>query len=141
MLAIAPACQKCKKICRPTFGSEIYPHRPDLHEKNFYICDGCGGYVGCHKGTLNPLGTPADAELRRARNLIHQLIDPIWKDRKKGKGKARAGLYQYIALKLNISGDDCHVGMFDIDRCRTVWHLMKDITYQDISDYLNSKGR
>lgn len=37
-------------------GDIIYPHRPDLANKNFYLCPHCKNYVGCHPNTTKPLG-------------------------------------------------------------------------------------
>lgn len=60
-------------------GADVYPHRADLHSKRFWVCPSCpDSYVGCHPGTTEALGTPANAETRRARGLAHQHFDRIW---------------------------------------------------------------
>lgn len=65
-------------------GSEVYPHRDDLGHLPFWICDDCGNYVGCHhkakKNKTKPLGCIPTPQLRKARNVIHAMVDPIWKD-------------------------------------------------------------
>jgi hypothetical protein len=64
-----------------TNGHEIYPHRDDLASLPFWRCTGCGNYVGCHHKTptpTRPLGAIPTPELRRARQAIHALIDPMW---------------------------------------------------------------
>lgn len=63
-------------------GLDIYPHRKDLKKLNFYRCPKCGGYVGCHPHTINPLGVIPTPEIRRARHKVHELIDPLWKDKR-----------------------------------------------------------
>lgn len=71
-----------KVEARLTNGAEIYPHRPDLHQQPFWKCDACGNYVGCHHKTsnpTNPLGNIPTPELRKARNHIHRILDPLWK--------------------------------------------------------------
>ena len=54
-------CTGCEKNvnARLTDGKERYPHRQDLYELPFWVCDNCGGYVGCHHKTnqrTKPLG-------------------------------------------------------------------------------------
>ena len=68
---------------RLTGGTEIYPHRPDLSKLNFWKCDACNNYVGCHSKTKDktrPLGTIPSPELRRARQKLHGIMDPLWKE-------------------------------------------------------------
>lgn len=57
------------------------PHRPDLKHLNFYRCKECGGYVGCHKGSIRPLGVIPSPEIKNARKHIHALLDPLWRKR------------------------------------------------------------
>ncbi len=61
-------------------GKVIYPHRKDLYDKEFWQCDCCKNYVGCHKADGRPLGSIPGRELRRARMLTHQKMDPLWRD-------------------------------------------------------------
>lgn len=58
----------------------IYPKRPDLHAKKFWQCDCCKNYVGAHEADDRPLGSIPGKELRRARMLTHQKMDPLWRD-------------------------------------------------------------
>ena len=94
-------CTGCEKDveARLTFGTERYPHRKDLYEIPFWKCDTCGNYVGCHHKTrtpTQPLGCIATPELLKARNLIHALLDPIWKSGKMQRGQ----IYGYLTGKL-----------------------------------------
>jgi hypothetical protein len=82
----------------------LYPHRSDLYEKNFYKCS-CGAYVGCHPNTNIALGNPCGPQTRKARNLAHQAIDPIWKN----SPLSRNEVYRRLAQKLNIRREVCHV--------------------------------
>lgn len=71
----------CKVDARLTDGSEIYPHRSDLHSLPFWKCDGCNNFVGCHhktKDRTRPLGCIPTPEIKEARKHIHALIDPLW---------------------------------------------------------------
>ena len=80
----------------------------------------CDTYVGTHKaGHMKgqPLGTPANAELRNARKLLHAHFDPLWKHVYLTRGVA----YQLLAKYMNIPSEVCHIAMFDLARCRDAW--------------------
>lgn len=80
----------------------------------------CDTYVGAHKsGPLQgqPLGTPANAELRNARKLLHAHFDPLWKHCYLTRGVA----YQLLAKYMDIPPEECHIAMFDLGRCRAAW--------------------
>lgn len=87
-------------------GERIYPHRPDLYEKVFYLCQACRNYVGTHADG-RPLGTIPTPEIRKARNRVHATIDPLWKERKVKRGKLYAiirkhfGLTEYHTAEIN----------------------------------------
>lgn len=94
-------CCACNRDieARLTDGAEVYPHREDLAALPFWMCDACGNYVGCHHKTKNrtqPLGVIATPEIKKARQHIHAVLDPIWKS---GKMK-RASLYKRISDEL-----------------------------------------
>lgn len=85
-------CVACeiKVNARLTDGCEIYPHRKDLSDLPFWKCDTCKNYVGCHhktKNRTNPLGNIPNAEMRKARQHIHALLDPIWKSGKRTRNQ------------------------------------------------------
>lgn len=101
-------CVGCGKDvdARLTNGAEIYPHRPDLSSLPFWRCDGCKNYVGCHHKTSNrtrPLGNIPTPELRELRKKIHAVIDPIWREKKGGRG----ALYAKISASI---GHEYHTG-------------------------------
>lgn len=147
----APTCGTCRVKARLTNGAEVYPHRRDLHGKPIWVCDGCGGRVGCHPGTTTPLGTPAGPALRRARSMLHdERIDPLWKQAhmalcyssdgpihderriKKIQQKARGRVYTFLAKRMGIASQNCHTGMFSIEQCRQAWSALDGVTYMDI---------
>ena len=74
-------CCGCKRIIKPilTNGKYMYPHRPDLRIKPFWMCRTCKNFVGCHPGTTNPLGSIATRDIKNARAHVHEIMDPIWK--------------------------------------------------------------
>jgi len=97
------ACMK-KVAARLTNGAEIYPHRPDLYNLPFWKCDSCGNFVGCHHKTnkpTEPLGCIPTPELRKARQRIHAILDPLWKSGRYKRGE----IYKIIS---NFMGFDFH---------------------------------
>ena len=108
-----PICHHCGQASKLVTGMEVYPHRPDLSTLHFYMCTPCGAWVGTHKGTKTPLGTPANAALRVARSRAHAAFDPIWRDGKKSRSVA----YAWLSQQLGLSKSDTHIGMFSADQC------------------------
>jgi hypothetical protein len=110
---MAVMCQ-CGKPSVLVGGEVIYPHRPDLSHKRFYLCRQCRAWVGCHPGTSRPLGRLADAELRAAKAAAHLAIDPIWQSGEMTRGEA----YKWLASQIGIHRRSCHIGEFSLEQCR-----------------------
>ena len=108
-------CDYCGTVATLVGGNKVYPHRKDLYKKNFWLCETCGAYVGTHRNDI-PLGRLADAELRIEKRKAHKAFDPLWQ---KGK-QTRSEAYIWLAKKLEINEDQCHIGMFDSDMCKKV---------------------
>lgn len=109
-------CAYCNNPAEFVGGDVIYPHRPDLADKKFWRCEPCQAYVGCHKGTELPLGRLANAELRKAKMNAHAAFDPLWKE----DGMDRSAAYTWLQEAMGLPEDECHIGMFDLDRCQEV---------------------
>ncbi|GGA05936.1 zinc-finger-containing protein [Dyella caseinilytica] len=109
-------CGYCNQPAALVRGPAVYPHRPDLRGLQFHICRPCGAWIGCERGTTNPLGTLANAELRRARMDAHAAFDPSWKGNKRRRGER----YAWLAERLGIPRAACHIGHFDLAMCRRV---------------------
>lgn len=114
-----PLCA-CGKACNLTDGHALYPYKPEAAQKPFWQCPCGSALVGCHPGTITPLGTPADKDTRRARMAAHDAFDPLWKS----KTLRRTEAYKRLASKLNIRAEDCHIGLFDIATCLRVQMLV-----------------
>ncbi len=113
-------------------GREIYPHRPDLADKYFYKCTKCGNCVGCHPNTTKPLGCIPNDELKKARSLIHDKLDPLWKSY--AYGKSRGWWYSKLAKELGIK--EYHTGWTrSVEECRNVWRainkILKDLEFKE----------
>lgn len=111
-----PVCDYCGNVSRLTTGREVYPHIPRLHDKPIYACMPCRAWVGCHPGTTNALGRLANGELRKLKMAAHEAFDPIWRE---GRMK-RKEAYRWLAGKIGVKYEDCHIGMFDADKCAAV---------------------
>ena len=101
-------CTSCRKTIesRRTTGAEVYPHRRDLHNLNFWICDKCKNFVGCYKSGdgMKPLGNIATPKIKKLRQQIHARLDPIWKS---GRYK-RAEVYKILSNKI---GKEYHTAL------------------------------
>jgi hypothetical protein len=115
-------CSYCGRQAELVNGNAIYPHRPDLSKKLFYRCAPCGAYVGCDPGTKKPLGSLANAELRKVRSDAHAVFDPKWRS---GAWGSRHEAYAKLAKMLGVATDECHIGGFDFDTCQKVVALCK----------------
>lgn len=109
-------CPYCSGPVAFVGGDVVYPHRPDLAERRFYLCRPCRAWVGTHRGTEKPLGRLANAELRAAKVDAHAAFDAKWKRLEWSRGAA----YRWLAGALQIPKSECHIGMFDVDACRRV---------------------
>lgn len=107
-------CAYCNQPAELVTGREIYPHRPDLYEKNFWQCKDCDAYVGCHGLSAAPLGRLANAELRAAKREAHAAFDPLWK----GRSMSRSQAYRWLAGQMGIPFCQCHIGMFNVEQCK-----------------------
>jgi len=119
-------CTGCndKVNARLTDGKEIYPHRRDLHCLPFWKCDTCKNYVGCHHKTnrrTKPLGVIPTPEIKRARQEIHKLIDPIWKSGRMDRNV----LYKAISDQIGWNYHTANIR--SLDEAREVYRIAKKI--------------
>jgi len=119
-------CPYCGRAARLVTGYEIYikSHDPDLCTRWFWICTRCKAYVGCVGYSTEPLGELADAETRRERIHVHKVFDPLWKHHNSRMTRAEA--YKWLANKLGMTEEECHIGRFDAFTCRRVIGIIKE---------------
>jgi hypothetical protein len=119
-------CGETEMTC--VTGDVIYPHRTDLHAKWFWRC-ACGAYVGCHRDTQEPMGTPAGPATRRARGEAHAAFDALWKRKVARDGvsvkEARQAGYAWLAQQMGLDLEDTHIGRFTADQCAQVVALCR----------------
>ncbi|ECC0132114.1 hypothetical protein FL828_20415 [Salmonella enterica subsp. enterica] len=110
-------CDYCGEYAILVSGASIYPHRPDLYRLQFWSCEACKAWVGCHKNTdAKPLGRLANAQLRMAKSGAHAAFDPIWKSGRLTRQQA----YAWLSREMSLSREECHIGMFDLEQCQRV---------------------
>lgn len=114
-----PYCPYCNKPARLMNSTEIFnlDHHIKYKDRKLWACIPCMAWVGCHKGTARPLGGLADRELRKARVAAHKAFDDRWRGRPR---QARKDAYSWLASRLEIKHDDCHIGWFDLETCKKV---------------------
>jgi len=117
-------CPYCGADAKLVDGVHVYPHRPDLAPKLFWICDPCEAYVGTHVKTGMPLGTLANAELRAVRNRAHKAFDPLWRN---NRHCSRTDAYLWLARAMNLPAEQAHIAMFDVEQCATVVALVEQL--------------
>ena len=125
-----PSCPYCQRSSEQVDGTEIYGSRPDLAGRTFYLCRPCEAWVGTHRGTTTPLGTLANADLRRARSEAHAAFDPLWKGAEAGPARFpnRTAAYAWLAEAAGLSRERCHIAMMDLETCRRVVDLVNDLS-------------
>lgn len=118
-------CQYCGKDAVLVTGDKIYPHLLQLHNRKFWLCAQCKAYVGCYNKGVNitnvgksdgtyPLGSLANAELRKWRTKVHSILNPILKT----KDMRRKDIYKMLAKYLNIRISHCHIALLNIEQCQ-----------------------
>lgn len=75
-----------------------------------WLCRKCWAYVGCHENTKQPLGTLANADLRKKRMEVHDFIDELWMSGR----YSRRYVYQQLS---DAFGESIHIGESDEKRC------------------------
>lgn len=131
---VAPKCPHCQKRAKLTTGRTVYPRRPDLATKVLWICRDCDAWCGVHDNSprFKALGTPANKELRQLRRQAHSFFDPLWQlkqDRDScARHVARNSGYAWIATKLGIPVEECHIAMFNKEKCQAVVNLCQPFT-------------
>jgi hypothetical protein len=105
-----------RKVYCPYDGERaVFVDSSRVYKKSYgmiWMCEKCSARVGVHKGSDQPLGRLANAELRRAKIAVHAVFDNLW-----DTGMTRSEAYKWLARELDITLEECHIGMFNVDRC------------------------
>ena len=100
-----------------------------------HICDSCGAFVGCHPNSKIALGTVANTELRELRKTCHKYFDVMWKSGR----VSRTGAYKWLQKSMQLSPEEAHIGMFDVDKCKKLLRILS-IGKDDVMKFGKYKG-
>lgn len=109
-------CNYCGQQAEFVNGKHLYPNCRPAWSKEFWLCRPCDARVGCHRGTRNPLGSLANAELRALRKEAHKYFDTVWKGGKLTRGQA----YKGLARLMGMTPEEAHIGKFSRQQCLQV---------------------
>lgn len=104
-------CQYCWSPVKLIDSKEVY----GTSYGNMYKCTWCDACVGCHKGTVKPLGTLANTELRYWRNRAHESFDKLWNGR---SNTSRPKKYAWLSRVMGKIPDDTHIALFEVEDCK-----------------------
>lgn len=120
---MGPLCPYCQTPTVMVSGRDIYPQHSNLWARLFFRCANCPDvYVGTHRKTGKPLGTPANSRLRQLRIKVHAAFDPSWRD----KHMPRAEAYEKLQALMGLSVDECHIAKFDEEQCTRALELLRE---------------
>ena len=121
------SCPYCGNPTKLVEDSQIYGRS---YGTKCYVCEPCGAWVGCHKGSDRALGRVANKELRKLKHQAHEAFDPIWKD----GYLPRTAAYEVLSEALRLPVWQTHIGMLDEELCRKVIAL-SNIIYKYFKSY------
>lgn len=139
MKPLSIPCDYCTRAAALVDSSIVY------HGRSYgpiYYCGPCQAWVGCHPNTTQPLGRLANAELRKWKQAVHAVFDPVWKRRLELKRKvdpaytramARGGRYRELAVLMGIAREECHIGMFDVERCALAVKIIQSVALERVA--------
>ena len=107
-------CPYCGGVAVLREGTYVYGERSKVEK--LYVCSNypeCDSYVGVHRGTIVPLGTMADGNLRNKRIRTHKLFDQIWKSNLMTRKEA----YRWMEYVMGIPKNTGHIANFSDYRC------------------------
>lgn len=122
-------CPYCDRPTNKLNGRELYGS--DAYaDKMFIVCRRCNAWVGCHPNG-QPMGTLANASLRKARVRAHEQFDQIWRRQITERPTlnlklARHEAYRWLAKQMGLVVDQCHIAYFTEEQCDEVVLICKD---------------
>ena len=112
-------CKRCGGMMRRVLG----------RHGMFYKCD-CGDTAGSD-------GKQYDFEDRMAKMAAHQAFDNLWRKAPNGRQEqTRRQAYQWLAAKLGVPEDECHIRFFDKQTCMRVVSLISALGRRDFRSEL-----
>ena len=132
-------CPYCgsQAFLRPA--SVVFPEGAAHSDTQFFVCaryPACDAYVSAHAGSLLPMGTLADARLRRERQQAHRALGRLWQSGLMNKKEA----YRWLQTHLGLSAEDAHIGRFSEYRCGEIIRLCKGFMDHAVKRGVPRKG-
>lgn len=81
----------------------------------------CDAYVSAHRRDHRPMGTLANACLRRKRMQAHEALDTMCRSR----GMDKWAAYLWLQCKLRLEPEQTHIGLFSEAQCDHVIALCR----------------
>lgn len=129
----APWCPYCG--CQSHIVDDTFIYKKSYGGK-VYVCENypkCDAYVGCHRDNGKPLGRLANKQLRQMKSAVHLVFDSLWERKMKrdkcDKQTARTAAYKWLAEKMKIDFERCHIGEFDIEQCNRALEICKPFAH------------
>ena len=111
-------CPYCGNAAELVDSSVVYPQSYGM----MWICMPCDAYTGVHRSspTFKPLGTLAKKDLRKLRQQVHHMFDPLWKNGSRTRNEA----YAWLAERMNLPKEKTHVAMFSESQCKMALKIL-----------------
>jgi len=103
-----------------------YVYADPMDDRQMYVCNrfpACSTYVGTHPGTNEPLGMPANGDLRNLRIQAHRTFDQIWKRNIMSRTQA----YRWFADSFCLKLQDAHIGQCGEYQCRELIRRCEEV--------------
>lgn len=129
-MEISEICRYCGGVIRAVPARNVYGSavsRLKLQNEYIYQCQNCNARVGCHKGSMRPLGNVANETLRLKRMETHQVFDAFWRH----KGMSRSKGYRWLAEQMGLPERLTHIGGFEMDQCQKVIDLCRKMNEEE----------
>ena len=113
----SPICPYCGKPAELVSEERWYGRVYDKLGRPRWVCWSCRASVGTHPDG-RPLGTLANRELSQARIDAKNHLKQLFPKRKE--------LYAWLSRQMDLPGEECHVGTFNLEQCQRVVELCRE---------------
>lgn len=119
-LPVPTVCPHCQGTVGLYNNRKVYNGREYGKWPYVYLCENvtCGAHVGLHPETDIPLGTLATDAIRQARQMAKSSFNDLWEGG--GPMESRSAAYEWLAGKMGVETEKCHIGWFDEEQCDRV---------------------
>ncbi|QBQ71198.1 hypothetical protein S0112_096 [Shewanella phage S0112] len=118
-------CPYCQRQAELVTGQELFPGNKPIAKRLFWLCARCDAYVGTHQRSISaaPLGTLANASLRKERTKAHKIFDQLWQ--KGAPLMTRNGAYHFMAYTMGIPKAAAHIALFNEQQCQEISRIVE----------------